>query len=257
MNDSITIKIIHGIPEIYQGDKLDQIIHNAVQEANYSINDGDIFCIAQKIISKSEGCIVDLNQIQPSDKAIAYAKELNKDSRKIQVILNESKSVIRSFKHERSNEGVIICEHNLGFISANAGVDESNIDGDDIVITLPKNPDKSAKKLQKKLANIFGVRIGVIITDTFGRPWRIGQVNVAIGLSGGPATLKEQGNLDNHGKRLMVTEPAYADEIAAASGLMMKKSKKTPVILFQGLHWTTGNSVASDLLRTKKEDMFR
>ena len=257
MSDSITIKTIYGIPEIYEGDQIGKSIFTAIKNTNYNIKDGDIFCVAQKIISKSEGCVVDLNKIQPSDEAKQYAKKLNKDSRKIQVILNQSKSVIRSFKHKRSNEGVIICEHKLGFISANAGVDESNIDGSDKVITLPKNPDESARKLQKNLEGLFGVRLGVIITDTFGRPWRIGQVNVAIGLSGVPATLKEQGNLDNHGRRLMVTEPAYADEIAAASGLMMKKSKKTPVILFQGLHWTTGNSVASDLLRTKKEDMFR
>ncbi|PPR78599.1 MAG: Coenzyme F420:L-glutamate ligase, partial [Alphaproteobacteria bacterium MarineAlpha2_Bin1] len=249
MNDSITIKIIYGIPEIFEGDPIDQAIYNSIKKSDYKINDGDIFCIAQKIISKSEGCIVDLNQIKPSDKAIDYSEKLNKDPRKIQVILNQSKSVIRSFKHEGSNEGVIICEHKLGFISANAGVDESNIEGDDKVITLPSNPDESANNLRKKLESLFGARLGVIITDTFGRPWRIGQVNVAIGLSGVPATLKEQGNIDNHGRRLMVTEPAYADEIAAASGLMMKKSKKTPVILFQGLHWTSENSVASELLR--------
>ena len=109
----------------------------------------------------------------------------------------------------------------------------------------------------KKLERRFGVNIGVVVTDTFGRPWRIGQVNVAIGLSGIPATIKEQGKYDAWGRRLNVTEPAFADELAAASGLMMQKSSKTPVILFQGLHWSSENSVASDLLRTEKEDMFR
>ena len=257
MNDFLKIKTIYGIPEIYKGDSLDKVIFKAIKDCKFKINEGDIFCIAQKIVSKSEGCIVDLNKVEPSNQALQYAKKLNKDPRKIQVILNESKSVIRSFKHKGNNEGVIICEHKLGFISANAGVDESNIEGYEKVLTLPENPDASAKKIKKNLERLFGVRLGVIITDTFGRPWRIGQVNVAIGLSGVPATLKEQGNFDNHGKRLMVTEPAFADEIAAASGLMMKKSKKTPVILFQGLHWTSENSVASELLRTEKEDMFR
>ena len=257
MTDCLSIKTIYGIPEIYEGDSLDMVIFNAIKKNEYKIETGDVFCIAQKIISKSEGCIVDLSEIKPSEQAHQYAKKLNKDPRKIQVILNQSKSVIRSFKHKGNNEGVIICEHKLGFISANAGVDESNINGHDKVITLPQNPDESAKQLQKKLEHLFGVRIGIVITDTFGRPWRIGQVNVAIGLSGIPATLKEQGNFDNHGKKLMVTEPAFADEIAAASGLMMKKSKKTPVILFQGLHWDSENSVASDLLRIEKEDMFR
>ena len=257
MTNSLRIEVIEGIPNIQKGDQLDKIIYSSIKNSSQTIGDGDIFCIAQKIISKSEGCIIDLKKITPSKEALNYAKKLNKDPRKVQVILDQSQCIIRSFRHKNSNEGVMICEHNLGFISANAGVDESNIDGEDKVITLPLNPDKSANLLQKKLQKLFNSKIGIVITDTFGRPWRIGQVNVAIGLSGIPATIKEKGNLDSFGKKINVTEPAFADEIAAASGLLMKKSKKSPIILFQGLHWEMKNSVASDLLRIKNEDMFR
>ena len=151
----------------------------------------------------------------------------------------------------------MICEHNLGFISANAAVDESNIGGNNIVITLPNDPDKSSNNLQTTLQERFKVRLGVVMTDTFGRPWRLGQVNVAIGLAGVPATKKEQGNMDAWGKELSVTEPAFADEISAASGLVIKKASKTPLVLFRGLEWGENNSQGSDLLRKQEEDMFR
>ena len=174
-----------------------------------------------------------------------------------EIILNQSKKVIRAFKRNDQNEGVMICEHNLGFISANAAVDESNVSGNEMVITLPDNPDLSSYQLQTKLQKRFKVRLGVVMTDTFGRPWRLGQVNVAIGLAGVPATKKEQGNRDAWGKELFVTEPAFADEISAASGLVVKKASKTPVVLFRGLEWTKQDSKGSDLIRKQEEDMFR
>lgn len=151
----------------------------------------------------------------------------------------------------------MICEHRLGFISANAAVDESNVSGTEKVITLPDNPDLSSRNLQIELQNRFKVRLGVVMTDTFGRPWRLGQVNVAVGLAGVPATKKEQGNLDAWGKELFVTEPAFADEISAASGLVIKKASKTPIVLFRGLEWNHHDSHGSDLLRKQEEDMFR
>ncbi len=257
MDGSVSIFPINGVPDIKTGDNLAVIIGDCLEQSFGNLIDGDVICVAHKIFSKAEGNIYDLNEIYPSAEAKEYAEKLNKDVRKVEIILRQSKKVIRSFKRKDQNEGVMICEHNLGFISANAAVDESNIGGNNIVITLPNDPDKSSNNLQTTLQERFKVRLGVVMTDTFGRPWRLGQVNVAIGLAGVPATKKEQGNMDAWGKELSVTEPAFADEISAASGLVIKKASKTPLVLFRGLEWGENNSQGSDLLRKQEEDMFR
>ena len=253
----VSIKAIPNIPDILPNDDINFIICESIALSNIELVDGDIICVAHKIFSKAEGCIINLSNVKPSEKALYYAKKLNKDPRKVQVILNESKNVIRYFKHSGQNEGVMICEHKLGFISANAGVDQSNIEGIDNVITLPKDPDLSSSRLRVALETKFNTRIGVVMTDTFGRPWRIGQVNIAIGLAGVPATIKEQGNKDAYGRPLLVTEPAFSDEISAASGLLANKSGKKPVILFRGLKWQEKNSNARDILRIEREDVFK
>jgi coenzyme F420-0:L-glutamate ligase/coenzyme F420-1:gamma-L-glutamate ligase len=257
MQGSVSIFPIYGVPDINVGDNLAIIIGDCLEKSFNEVIDGDIICIAHKIFSKAEGNIYDLKDVSPSEEAISFAKKLNKDPRKVEVILNQSTRVIRAFKREDQNEGVMICEHRLGFISANAAVDESNVSGTEKVITLPDNPDLSSRNLQIELQNRFKVRLGVVMTDTFGRPWRLGQVNVAVGLAGVPATKKEQGNLDAWGKELFVTEPAFADEISAASGLVIKKASKTPIVLFRGLEWNHHDSHGSDLLRKQEEDMFR
>ena len=257
MQGSVSISPIYGVPDINVGDDLAIIIGDCLEKSFNEVIDGDIICIAHKIISKAEGNIYDLKDVSPSEEAISFAKKLNKDPRKVEVILNQSTRVIRAFKREDQNEGVMICEHRLGFISANAAVDESNVSGTEKVITLPDNPDLSSRNLQIELQNRFKVRLGVVMPDTFGRPWRLGQVNVAVGLAGVPATKKEQGNLDAWGKELFVTEPAFADEISAASGLVIKKASKTPIVLFRGLEWNHHDSHGSDLLRKQEEDMFR
>ena len=257
MQGSVSISPIYGVPDINVGDDLAIIIGDCLEQSFNEVIDGDIICIAHKIFSKAEGNIYDLKDVSPSEEAIGFAKKLNKDPRKVEVILNQSTRVIRAFKREDQNEGVMICEHRLGFISANAAVDESNVSGTEKVITLPDNPDLSSRNLQIELQNRFKVRLGVVMTDTFGRPWRLGQVNVAVGLAGVPATKKEQGNLDAWGKELFVTEPAFADEISAASGLVIKKASKTPIVLFRGLEWNHHDSHGSDLLRKQEEDMFR
>ena len=152
----------------------------------------------------------------------------------------------------------MICQHKLGFICANSGVDQSNIKESDAVITIPENPDRSANTIRLLLSSKFGLKkLGVIITDTFGRPWRIGQVNVAIGLSGVSPTKRLQGEVDAWGRDLLVTEPAFCDEVSAASGLIMHKSGKTPVVLFNGLDWEFEISNAENILRKESEDMFR
>ena len=257
MQGSVSIFPIYGVPDINVGDNLAIIIGDCLEKSFNEVIDGDIICIAHKIFSKAEGNIYDLKDVSPSEEAISFAKKLNKDPRKVEVILNQSTRVIRAFKREDQNEGVMICEHRLGFISANAAVDESNVSGTEKVITLPDNPDLSSRNLLIELQNRFKVRLGVVMTDTFGRPWRLGQVNVAVGLAGVPATKKEQGNLDAWGKELFVTEPAFADEISAASGLVIKKASKTPIVLFRGLEWNHHDSHGSDLLRKQEEDMFR
>ena len=147
MNPKVSIFALENFPEIKKGDDLSKIIINCISESEIILNDGDVICIAQKVISKAEGCIYNLDDIQPSEEAITLSKKLNKDPRKIEIILKESKNVIRAFKHKDQNEGVIICEHKLGFISANAAVDESNTGESNTVITLPKDPDLSAKKI--------------------------------------------------------------------------------------------------------------
>ena len=254
---SLTISAIPNVPDIVNGDDLAAITGDCLLAAGVPPEEGDILCVAQKVFSKAEGCIIPLSSVTPSPEAERYARELNKDARKVEVVLRESSEVVRAFRHPGQEQGTIICRHRLGFISANAAVDESNFEETDAVMTLPPDPDASVARLQDALKARFGVEIGVVMTDTFGRPWRIGQVNVAIGLSGVPATLREQGNADAWGRVMKVTEAAFADEIAAASGLVVRKAAKTPIVLFRGLDWTPTTSSAQDLLRGKKEDMFK
>lgn len=258
MTDTVYITAIAAVPDIKPGDDLAQILGDCLAASGHGVQDGDILCIAHKVFSKAEGNIVRLADVSPSAEAQSLAAELNKDPRKVHVILQQSARVVRTFKRPEQNEGVMICEHRLGFISANAGVDESNAEGKDTLITLPDNPDASARSLRDAIAKRFGAQIGVVMTDTFGRPWRIGQVNVAVGLADVPATTPEQGNNDAWGRPLTVTEPAFADEISAASGLVVLKAAKTPLVLFRGLKWTPNNqSSANDILRARQEDMFR
>lgn len=254
---TVQISAIPGIPDIRSGDDLAMIIGDALEQAT-DLTDGDVLCVAQKVFSKAEGRVVRLADIQPSAEAQRYADDLVKDPRKVEAVLRESRKVLQAFKHPDRDSGTMICEHHLGFICANAGVDESNSDEPDTVILLPKDPDTSAMRLCDALSNRFGIRLAVVMTDTFGRPWRIGQVNVAIGLAHLPATRKEQGNSDAWGRKLTVTEPAFADEVAAASGLVMHKRAKTPVVLLRGLEWDSNPaSRASDILRPSREDRFR
>ncbi len=251
---SVTLTPIPGIPDIRPGDDLAQIIGDALEPLG--VQGGDILTSAHKIFSKAEGQIVALKDVTPSARAREIANDLNKDPRKVEVILSESSKLVKMFHHKHQNEGVMICQHRLGFISANAGVDESNTGAEETVILLPKDPDASAHRLREALMARFNARLGVVITDTFGRPWRLGQVNVAIGLAGVPATLPEVGNRDAYGRELAVTEPAFADEIAAASGLVVGKAARTPVMRLRGLYWADANDKAADILRPQKENMF-
>lgn len=254
---SLSMTALAGIGDILPGDDLADVLVKAIRSNDIVLKDGDILVIAHKVVSKAEGQVVSLNGIEPREEARQLAAELNKDPRKIEVILRESRRVVRAFKHPQQAEGILIAEHRLGFICANAAVDESNVGEENTVILLPKDPDNSARMICAALEETFAVRLGVVITDTFGRPWRMGLVNVAIGLANVPAQVSLIGEQDAFGRELAVTIPALADEIAAASGLLMSKNGKTPAILFQGVDWESAPSSATDLIRPQKEDLFR
>ena len=241
---------IPGIPEIRPGDNLAQRLISAVHRAFIQFEDGDVLVIAQKIVSKSEGALLRLTSVKPSLQARALAERLNKDPRAIEVVLRESRRIVRS-------DHVLITETHHGFVCANAGVDHSNVPGDDVVTLLPKNPDRSAKKIAAALHKRTKKRIAVIISDTFGRPWRLGLTNVAIGAAGVPVLLDLRGTRDRHGKLLNATILAVADELAAAAGLLMDKSKGSPVVLIRGYQYKPRLEPAAGIIRPAAEDLFR
>lgn len=256
-HSAVTISAIPGIPEIESGDDLASVILSSLKQAQITLEEGDILIVAQKVVSKAEGRLVPLEQVTPSKEALTLATQVNKDPRKIEVILQESSRIVRAVKRDGDNEGILITEHNLGFVCANAAVDESNCAQEDTLILLPLDPDLSARNLRDRLSDAFGVRVGVVITDTFGRPWRMGLVNVAIGLAGVPAKEDLIGKKDAFGRELLVTTPALADELAAASGLLMTKDGMKPAILFKGVDWIEQQSSARELIRPANEDLFR
>lgn len=253
-----SIHAIEGIPEVRAGDDLAAILGDALDAALGGLQDFDVLIVAQKVVSKAEGLLVELATVEPSPEAFELAGKLNKDARKVELVLRESRRIVKAFRHPHQHEGVLIAEHVSGHISANAGIDQSNIGGDDMALLLPRDPDASARRLHKTLSERFQCQIGLVISDTFGRPWRMGQVNVAIGAAGLPALKSDIGGRDSHGRELMVTTPAFADEIAAASGLVIGKASQTPLVLMRGLAWNPEeNGRAGDLVRMKSEDMFR
>jgi coenzyme F420-0:L-glutamate ligase / coenzyme F420-1:gamma-L-glutamate ligase len=241
---------IPGIPEIRLGNDLVKTVADAARRAAIHFEHGDILVLAQKIVSKSEGAIVRLASIKPSPQALTIASRLNKDPRAIEVVLRESNRIVRSNQ-------VLISETRHGFVCANAGVDHSNVPGKDVVTLLPRNPDRSAKKLAAALRKRTRKRISIIISDTFGRPWRLGLTNVAIGASGVPVLHDLRGTRDRDGKPLTATVLAVADELAAAAGLLMGKSQGFPVILIRGYRYTPSSEPAARIIRPAAEDLFR
>jgi coenzyme F420-0:L-glutamate ligase/coenzyme F420-1:gamma-L-glutamate ligase len=241
---------IPGIPEIRRGENLAKCICDSAHEAGIAFENGDIVVVAQKIVSKAEGSFVRLETVAPSPQALAIAARLKKDPRVIEVVLQESRRIVRS-------DHVLIAETHHGFVCANAGVDHSNVPGDEVVTLLPRDPDLSAKKLAAALRKHTGKRLAVIISDTFGRPWRLGLTNVAIGASDLPVLLDLRGTKDRHGKPLTATILAVADELAAAAGLLMGKSEGMPVVLIRGYSYKAKSEPAARLIRPAAEDLFR
>jgi len=252
---SITLTALKDIPLIQPGEDLCLTILNSLQKNKMTLTNGDVLVIAQKIVSKSEGRAVRLKLVNPSTRAIDLAKVVNKDPRLVELILQESKEIIRS-KHD-----VLIVEHRLGFIMANAGIDLSNVAQDteeDIALLLPLNPDATCANLVARLHDSLEVNVGVVINDSHGRAWRNGTVGVAIGAAGFNALHDLRGKEDLFGRKLQTTEVGYADELASAASLMMGQANEgIPIVLIRGLEILSGNSTAQALIRPRASDLFR
>lgn len=247
---SISIIGIHGMPEIVEGDSLASLISRATRGSNIEILAGDILVVAQKVVSKAEGCVVHLDSITPSPLALEWAVNYGKDARVVEVVLRQSRRIVRM------DRGVMICETRHGLVCANAGVDASNA-AEGTVILLPENPDQSANSIRESLAGEYGISIAVIISDTFGRPWREGLVNVAIGVSGIQPMIDYRGETDSYGRPLQTTVIALADELASAAEIVMSKSAGVPVAIIRGLDYKADHGSGRDLIRAAELDMFR
>ncbi|MBU3071372.1 coenzyme F420-0:L-glutamate ligase [Aestuariicella sp. G3-2] len=257
MSSSATITALKGIPDIQAGDCLGDILADSLSGNHITVKTHTILLIAQKIISKAENRAVNLADITASDEARELAERTAKDPRKVEMILRESAEIVRIREADVNGQGgVIISRTHAGFVCANAGIDESNLSDKDQLLLLPVDADRSAQQLAEALEQRIGARPGIVITDTFGRPWRNGLVNIAIGTAGVPPINNQAGETDAWGRTLTVTQPAFADELAAASGLLMGKADRTPVIVFEGLNWQVRQSSIGELVRSQKEDLF-
>jgi len=247
----VSLTALEGLPLVQAGDDVAALIIDGIRQSDAAIDDGLIIVIAQKIISKAEDRAVQLSAVVPSEEAMLLAQETGKDARLVELILAESNAVVR-----QANDR-IITENKLGIIMANAGIDQSNID-DGYALLLPEDPDKSAATISSKLSAALGISVGVVIADSAGRPWRKGVVGLAIGVYGVPAVLDARGSTDLYGRRLLATDIAIADSIAAAATLLMGQgSEGTPVILLSGLAFDETEQTARDVLRDKESDLFR
>ena len=236
---------VEGIPEVQPGDDLGALITSRVL-----LLDGDIVVVAQKVVSKSEGRLVDLAGITPGEEAIARARAIDHDPRLVQLILDESVRIVRQ-------ERILIVETRHGFVCANAGIDHSNVPGEDTVCILPEDSDRSAGELRERIRELVGADVGVIVADTFGRAWRVGIENVALGVAGVPALVDYRGQVDDHGKELQVTVVAVADELAAAAELVMGKTARVPVAVIRGYHVEGPPGTGRELIRPSELDLFR
>ncbi len=241
----IEIHPVEGIPEVVEGDDL------AVLAAeHFELRNGDVLVVAQKVVSKAEGRLRRLSEIEPTEKAVTLGMEISHDPRLVQAILDESVRIVRK-------ERILIVETPHGYVCANAGIDHSNVPGDDTVTLLPIDCDASAERIRLRLEEVAGVDVGVIVSDTFGRPWRMGIENVALGAAGVPVLVDYRGQLDDHGKELSVTVVAVADELAAAAELVMGKTARVPLVAIRGYRAEGAPGSGSELVRPRELDLFR
>jgi coenzyme F420-0:L-glutamate ligase/coenzyme F420-1:gamma-L-glutamate ligase len=251
----LSLIALPDFPQVGSGDDLAALTAAALTRGALQLRSDDVLVFAQKVISKAEGRRIDLAQVAPSARAFELAQTVQKDPRLVELILRESRRVVRSA------QDVLIVEHRLGLIMANAGIDQSNVAdpaSGEFALLLPEDPDASATRLRDRLRALTGCEPGVVISDSFGRPWRMGTVGVAIGCAGFPATLDLRGRADLFGRPLRVTVVGHADEIASAASLLMGQANEArPVILVRGLASRAPHQPAAALIRPQQQDLFR
>lgn len=254
MARTLTLTALDGIPDVQAHDDLAALIRAALDQTGLALAPGDVLVVAQKIVSKAEGRRVGLASVTPSARAHELAGVTRKDPRIVQLILDESVEVMRA------KPNVLIVRHRLGFVMASAGIDQSNTGdrGDETALLLPVDPDASAERLRRTLADQTGVDVGIVINDSFGRAWRNGVVGVALGVSGLPGVVDMRGEADRYGRTLHITQIAVADELAAAASLTMGQAGEgTPVVLARGVPYKRRDGSVRELIRSAEEDMFR
>jgi len=239
-----------GLPEVTAGDDLPDLIAQTIRQEDVRAENGDILVIAQKIVSKAEGRVVRLEDVAPSAQALDWAETHGKDPRVIEVVLREARRLVRM------ERGLLIAETQQGYICANAGVDTSNVPQGTVTL-LPEDPDYSAAEIRKSLATELGVELAVIISDTFGRPWRKGLANVALGVSGMSPFVDYRNERDRFGNELKATQMAVADELASAAELAMGKTAAIPAALIQGFSYPEGEGYGREIVRPPENDLFR
>lgn len=245
--DELRLIPVRGLPEVRPGDDLAALLSPRLREA---AQPGDVCVVTHKVLSKAEGRLVDLKTVEPSELARKHASQWGKDPRQVEVVLRESKAIVRM------DGPVIICRTHHGLVCANAGVDKSNVPGEQVCL-LPVDPDASARALYQRLTEALGFRLPVIVSDSFGRPWRLGIVNVAIGLAGLSPFTDHRGGCDPHGYRLEASLMATADALASAAELVMGKVDGVPVALVRGFQVPVGEGAAAELIRPSEQDLFR
>jgi coenzyme F420-0:L-glutamate ligase/coenzyme F420-1:gamma-L-glutamate ligase len=253
-DNKLTLTPLRGVPLVQPGDDLASIVVQALAASHETLQLRDVLVLAQKIVSKAEGRLVDLKTVTPSPRAIELANATAKDPRVVELILGESTEVVRQ------RPGAIIVSHKLGFVLANAGIDMSNVgaDGDEHALLLPADPDRSCRELREQLRERTGVDVAVLVIDSFGRAWRNGTTGAAIGVSGFPALADLRGQPDLFGRPLQITEVGLADELAAAASLMMGQAAEgAPVVLARGVPYERRDSSVQELVRPKAQDLFR
>lgn len=248
--DKLEIYALAGLPEIRAGAPLAELFSDAAARGGMRFENGDVLVVAQKVVSKAEGRLVELRSVEPTPSACSLAQTLRKDPRHVEVILRESQRIVRA------GAGIIVVETRHGFICANAGVDTSNVPPGWVSL-LPLDPDASARRLQEEITRRAGAAVAVIVSDTFGRPWREGLTNVAIGVAGFEPAIDYRGQADAHGNVLAATVIAAADELAAAAELVMGKVSRRPAAIIRHFRWEPADGKATDLIRSPEKDLFR
>ena len=249
---SFSAYAIPDIPLIQEGDNVLTVMLDKISQAKFDLQDGDVLVISAKIISKAQGRRIQLQTVIPSEEAMILAEETAKDPRIVELTLQESLSV------SRKRKGVLVTQHRLGFVSANSGIDQSNVvDSNEAVLLLPIDPDKTAQEFRNEIMSQFGVEVGIVISDTHGRPFRVGNIGVAIGVAGLPAVKDLRGRKDLYGRTLEVSQEAYADLVASAAHLLCGEADEGyPVILMRGVDISPPHGVASDMNRLPENDLY-